>query len=80
MPEITATEASRRFAGLLDGVEHRGESYTILRRGRVVAQLDPAHRPSGASVKAALRSEPIDGEWAGELAALRGELVVEERF
>jgi prevent-host-death family protein len=37
--EVTATEASRRFADLLDGVEHRGERYTIVRRGRVIAQL-----------------------------------------
>ena len=41
MTEVTATEASRRFADLLDGVEHRGERYTIVRRGRVIAQLEP---------------------------------------
>ncbi|MEZ5270879.1 MAG: type II toxin-antitoxin system prevent-host-death family antitoxin [Ilumatobacteraceae bacterium] len=38
MPEITATEASRSFADLLDAVEHRGETFVIVRRGKVIAQ------------------------------------------
>ena len=54
MTEVTATEASRRFADLLDGVEHRGERYTIVRRGRVIAQLEPAAGTSGAEAKALL--------------------------
>ena len=41
MPDVTATEASRNFADLLDAVEHRGERYRIVRRGRAVAQLEP---------------------------------------
>ena len=52
MPEISATEASRRFSDLLDGVEHRGETYTIVRRGRVVAKLEPAAAFTGADLKA----------------------------
>jgi prevent-host-death family protein len=80
MPEVTATEASRSFADLLDGVEHRGESYTIVRRGRVVAQLEPAHAATGSDVKALLRRHRTDREWASEVAALRQSLMVEERF
>lgn len=80
MPEISATDASRRFAELLDGVEHRGERYTIVRRGRVVAQLEPAARLTGADVKALLRRHQIDGAWASELAELRGQMVPEERY
>ncbi len=80
MPEVTATEASRSFAGLLDGVEHRGERYTIVRRGRVVAQLEPVRAPSGAEAKALLRRHRVDRDWVDEVAALRNELVVEERF
>jgi len=30
MAEITATEASRRFADMLDAVEHRGESFIAI--------------------------------------------------
>ena len=80
MPEVSATEASRSFADLLDGVEHRGESYTIVRRGRVVAQLQPARAASGSDVKSLLRSHRPDRDWISEVAELRQSLVVEERF
>lgn len=42
MTEVAAVEASRRFAYLLDGVEHRGERCTIVRHGRSIAQHEPA--------------------------------------
>lgn len=80
MTEVTATEASRRFADLLDGVEHRGERYTIVRRGRVIAQLEPATGTTGAEVKALLRRHRLDRAWSGEVEALRDSLTVEERF
>lgn len=80
MIEVTATEASRRFADLLDGVEHRGERYTIVRRGRVVAQLEPAVAASGAETKALLRRHRIDRAWKDEVTVLRTVLPVEERF
>ena len=80
MIEVTATEASRRFADLLDGVEHRGERYTIVRRGRVIAQLEPAVATTGAQAKALLRRHRIDQAWSDELSALREALTVEERF
>jgi prevent-host-death family protein len=80
MPEITATEASRSFAALLDAVEHRGETYTIVRRGKVIAQLEPARAASGALTKALLRRHRIDADWSSELADLRSQLVTEDRF
>jgi prevent-host-death family protein len=80
VPEVTATEASRSFADLLDGVEHRGERYTIVRRGRVVAELAPAHAVSGVTAKTLLRRHRVDGDWAAELAALRDGLTAEDRF
>jgi antitoxin (DNA-binding transcriptional repressor) of toxin-antitoxin stability system len=80
MTEVTATEASRRFADLLDGVEHRGERYTIVRRGRVIAQLEPPRRTSGADAKALLRRHRLDRAWAGETEVLRDALTVQERF
>lgn len=80
MPEITATEASRSFADLLDGVEHRGERYTIVRRGRVIAQLEPVSTASGAAAKALLRRHRVDSAWRGDLEDLRSELIVEDRF
>lgn len=80
MPEVTATEASRSFSDLLDGVEHRGERYTIVRRGRAIAQLEPMNAASGAETKALLRRHHVDREWIHEVAALRRDLVAEDRF
>ena len=80
MPDVTATEASRSFADLLDAVEHRGERFTIIRRGRPVAHLEPVAVASGADVKALLRQHHVDRGWADELARLRRHLVVEDRL
>jgi hypothetical protein len=65
---------------MLDGVEHRGERYTIVRRGRVIAQLEPAVVASGAAAKALLRRHRADPTWREELEAVRKGLSTEERY
>jgi prevent-host-death family protein len=80
MSEVSATEAARNFADLLDAVEHRNERFTIVRRGRVVAQLEPASKGRGADVKAILRARRPDAEWAEDLAEVRGLLTIDERW
>jgi prevent-host-death family protein len=79
VPEITATEAARRFADVLDAVEHDHESFTIVRRGRVVAQLEPVTRGRGADVKALLRRHRPDEAWADDLAAVRSLVELDDR-
>lgn len=79
MPDISATEAARHFADLLDGVEHRGENYTIVRRGKAVAHLEPVSRGRGVDVKALLRRHRPDAAWLEELTDLRGLLEIEDR-
>lgn len=79
MPDITATDAARHFADLLDGVEHRGEHYTIVRRGRAVAQLEPVSGGRGADVKSLLRRHSPDTAWLDDLADLRGLMEVDDR-
>ena len=69
--EISATEASKRFADLLDAVEHRGETFTVVRRGRVVATIAPARRGTGADLRRILAEHPPDDGWADELLELR---------
>jgi prevent-host-death family protein len=71
MPDVTATEAARRFSDLLDAVEHEGSSFTILRRGKAIAYIEPIARGRGADVKELLRSHRPDAVWADELAELR---------
>lgn len=80
MPDISATDASRNFADLLDAVEHEGTSFTIVRRGKVVAELHPAPAASGATVKEFLRRHRLDPDWSDEVAELRAALVPEDRF
>jgi antitoxin (DNA-binding transcriptional repressor) of toxin-antitoxin stability system len=71
MAEISATDASKRFADLLDAVEHQGQTFTIIRRGRAVATISPATRGTGADLKRILHDHPPDSAWAGELDQLR---------
>lgn len=78
MSDVSATEAARNFADLLDAVE-RGEEFTILRRGRPVAHLQPVSAARGAALKDALRRHPLDTGWRDELIEARAQLTVEER-
>lgn len=79
MRSISATEAARSFSDLLDAVEHRGEGFAIIRRGKAVARLTPVGRGSGKEVKALLAELAPDPAWASDLAAIRASVVLEER-
>ena len=79
MAEISATEAARNFADLLDAVEHRGEHFTITRRGKVVAQLEPVDSGRGAAVKQLLSAHRPDPDWVDDLAAVRRLVVPQDR-
>jgi prevent-host-death family protein len=79
VPEISATDAARNFADVLDGVEHRNERYTVVRRGRVVAQISPVSGGTGADVKRLLRGARRDPAWSEELEEVRAIVAVDER-
>lgn len=69
MHTITATEASRRFSDLLDAIE-RGESVTITRGRRPIAEIRPARRHTGADLRAAIeaaRFEPLDDRFEADI-------------
>lgn len=80
MTEVSATDAARNFSDILDAVEHRGERFTIVRRGKVVAQLDPVSTGKGADVKAMLRRHRADPSYAKDIAAIRELLEIETRL
>ncbi|HXT93250.1 MAG TPA: type II toxin-antitoxin system prevent-host-death family antitoxin [Trebonia sp.] len=68
MRTVTATEASRHFSDLLDAVE-RGETVTIVRGNRPVAEIGPAHRRTGADLRAALAgTTPPDDAFARSIS------------
>ena len=77
MPEVSATHAARNFADLLDGVEHRSEHYTIVRRGKAIARLEPIPEASGAALKGLLGTVAPDEEWAQDLTEVRDLLELE---
>ena len=79
MSEVTATEAARKFADLLDAVEHDGERFTITRRGKAVAQIEPVTRGRGIDAKGLLRRHRPDAGWADDLNEVRDLLEVETR-
>ncbi|MCH7668560.1 MAG: type II toxin-antitoxin system prevent-host-death family antitoxin [Acidobacteria bacterium] len=79
MPDISATDAARHFADLLDDVEHRGEHYTIVRRGKAVAHIEPITQGRGIDVKALLRRHHPDAQWSKDLVDIRRLLEIEDR-
>jgi len=79
MPDVTATEAARRFSDLLDAVEHDGERFTITRHGKAIANIEPTGHGRGSATKELLRSTRPDRGWAGELTEVRDLLLVQER-
>jgi prevent-host-death family protein len=76
--DLSATEASRRFSELLDAVEHRGASFTVVRHGRPVALITPATVADGRSLKDLLLRHRSDPAWPDDLERLRS-LLEEER-
>ena len=79
MPDISATEAARRFSDVLDSVEHGQERYTIVRRGKAVAHLEPISKGRGSEVKEVLRRHSPDSDWAAELVHLRELVEIDNR-
>jgi prevent-host-death family protein len=76
---VTATEAARSFADVLDAVETRGETFVVVRRGRAVARIGPAGAGRGATVKEVLRAAPADPAWVDEVERIRAALRIEDR-
>ena len=68
MRTMSATEASRRFSDLLDAIE-RGETVTVTRGNRPVAEIRPAPRRTGRDLRAALtETSPPDDRFGSDIA------------
>ena len=78
MRTVTATEAARNFADVLDQAEH-GETIIVTRGGRRVATIGPAAVGPGRAVRELLHRHRLDAAWAEELQALRRLTVEQER-
>jgi prevent-host-death family protein len=67
---VTATEASRSFAAILDDAE-RGQVVVVTRGGRRIATIGPANASNGAEVLALLNVIEPDEGFAGDVRAAR---------
>jgi prevent-host-death family protein len=70
MKLMTATEASRNFAAVLDAAEH-GETIVITRAGRRLAVVGPAPTGNGAALNAILAAHRPDDGFARDIQAAR---------
>jgi prevent-host-death family protein len=73
MISVTATQAARNFASLLDAVEH-GEAVIITRDGVPVGRISPERMTTAERLKAALRDHPADDAFGDDLAEVHAEL------
>ena len=76
MRTVTATEASRSFAALLDEAE-RGHTVVVTRGGRRIASIGPVASSNGAEVMALLASNAADDDFAADVLAARNAVALE---
>jgi prevent-host-death family protein len=74
---VTATEASRSFAALLDEAE-RGETVVVTRGGRRIATIGPAPAANGTALRVLLQAAVSDDTFAADVRAAIDSMVVEE--
>ncbi|MGD7706390.1 type II toxin-antitoxin system Phd/YefM family antitoxin [Microlunatus sp. Y2014] len=78
MRTVSATEASRRFSDLLDAIE-AGDTVTVTRGNRPIAEIRPAPHRTGRDLRAALAtSPPPDDRFAANIADAVANLTDEE--
>jgi len=76
MRTMTATEASRSFAALLDDAE-RGHTVVVTRGGRRIATIGPAGAGNGVEVVALLASASTDDTFSADVRAARDAVALE---
>ena len=71
---MTATEASRSFAAILDEAE-RGGTVIVTRGGRRIATIGPASAANGTAVVELLQTAEIDEGFSDDVRAARESVV-----
>jgi prevent-host-death family protein len=69
--DLSATDAARRFSEVLDSVEHRNESYRVIRAGRPIARITPVGHANGAIIVDFLTRHQPDPGWLDDLRSVR---------
>jgi prevent-host-death family protein len=73
MRSMTATQASRNFAALLDVVE-QGESVLVTRDGVPIGRFTPEHRSIGEQLHEVMSRYPVDSGFADDIEAAMRDL------
>lgn len=79
MKDVSATELARHFSDVLDSVEHRNESFRVIRAGRAIARISPIATANGRAVVDFLDAHHPDPAWATDLQSVRQLLYSEDR-
>lgn len=83
MKQISATDAARGFADLINRVRYQGEAYEVVRNGETVARITPtvpSRALTAADMDDLLRNlPPLDAAFAKDLAANRADAFASER-
>ncbi|HEX9697440.1 MAG TPA: type II toxin-antitoxin system prevent-host-death family antitoxin [Actinomycetota bacterium] len=78
MKKISATDAARGFADLINRVRYQGEQYEVVRNGETVARIlptAPARAITASELTELLRNlPPLDPGFADDLEAARGDV------
>ena len=78
MRTVSATEASRRFSDLLDSIE-AGDSVTVTRGNRAIAEIRPVPHRTGRDLRAALEDvSPPDDRFVADIADAVASLTPDE--
>ena len=71
MKRISATEAARNFADVLDRVEQTGETFVVERHGRTVAQISAVPKGNALEIIELLTHAPFDDSAIEDIKAVR---------
>ena len=76
---ISSTDLSRNLSEILSRVQHRGESFTVVRNGKTIAALSPVGEGSAATHQRgswrafaeSVRHLPLDPSFADDLSEIQ---------
>jgi antitoxin (DNA-binding transcriptional repressor) of toxin-antitoxin stability system len=60
--DVTATDLARNLGDVLARVRYRGQTFLVRKNGKVIARIEPAGGPDGATAREAFAA------WAGAAA------------
>jgi prevent-host-death family protein len=76
MKTVSATEASRSFAAILDQAE-RGETTVVTRGGKRIAVIGPTTSGNAGILRQLLEASPTDDHFGPDVRTVRGKVFLD---